>query len=479
LSEPEIGRLEQGGKPPDDSAELERSMGPAMAISVVVGCVIGGGIFLKPGSIAAAGAGFPLIISTWVVVGLACFLAALCYAEMALMYPKAGGVYIYLREAYGRPIAFMLGWAAMLVMVPSSLGALSAAFVETLAGVFDSKLSTWEKTGAAAAVLCVVVWINRRGTRWGGGFQAAVTLVKVVSLCCLAALPFVLGLFTGDGLETGNYVSPPVEIIPEKSDLALFALVMVSVMFAYDGWANVTSVAEEIRDPQRNIPRALFMGLALVVLVYVAVNLAFHGVLSMEEVAASGQGVAQKMTGELIGPMGAGVISLVVLVSMIGTLNGTILSTPRVLFAMGRDYPLIGRLARVHPRYGTPAAALVTLFAVAGVYLVAAAVYVEFYSGSNLFDILSTYMVFGASIFYFLGVLASVVLRFRRPDVERPFRAPFFPLVPIAFLSLYGCFLWNIGFERPLEAGVGLGVIFTGLVVYFLIFSRRGREGPG
>ena len=473
MSESEIGKSEQGGKPPEDSGELERSMGPAMATSVVVGCVIGGGIFLKPGSIAAEGASFPLIISTWVVAGTACFLAALCFAEMALMYPRAGGQYIYLREAYGRPVAFMQGWAAMLVIVPAAVGALSVAFVETLAGVFDSKLTTWEKTGGAVAVLCVVVGINLRGARWGGGFQAATTLVKVVSLCCLAALPFVLGLFTGDGFEASNYASAPPET--GKSGLALFALVMVSVMFAYEGWQNVTAVAEEIRDPQRNIPRALFMGLALVVLVYVAVNLAFHGVLSMEEVAASGRGVAQKMTGELIGPMGEGIISLVVLFSMIGSLNGVILANPRVLFAMGRDYPLIGRLARVHPRYGTPAAALVTLFAVAVLYLAAAAVYVEFYSGSNLFDILSKYMVFATSIFYFLSVLGSMVLRHRQPDVERPFRIPLFPLVPVAFLSLYGWFLWRIGFEQPVEAGIGLLVIFAGLVVYFLVFRRAGR----
>ena len=445
-----------------------------MAVSVVVGCVVGVGIFFIPGRIAASGASFPLIISTWVVVGLACFLAALCFAEMALMYPRSGGQYVYLGEAYGRPVAFMLGWAAVLIIAPSAAASLSVAFVETCAGLFKADLSIPGKTAAAAVVLAVVVGINLRGARWGGGFQTATTLVKVVSLCCLAILPFLMGFFSGDGVDRANYSS--VIDAGDKSPFALFALVMVSVMFAYEGWQNVTAVAEEIRDPQRNIPRALFMGLALVVLVYVAVNLAFHGVLSMEEVAASGRGVAQKMTGELIGPMGEGIISLVVLFSMIGSLNGVILANPRVLFAMGRDYPLIGRLARVHPRYGTPAAALVTLFAVAVLYLAAAAVYVEFYSGSNLFDILSKYMVFATSIFYFLSVLGSMVLRHRQPDVERPFRIPLFPLVPVAFLLLYGWFLWRIGFEQPVEAGIGLLVIFAGLVVYFFVFRRAGRD---
>ena len=477
MRESEIGKLEQGGEPLDDSGQRERSMGPAMAISVVVGCVIGGGIFLKPGSIAAEGASFPLIISTWVVVGLACFLAALCFAEMALMYPRSGGQYVYLGEAYGRPVAFMLGWAAILIIAPSAAASLSVAFVETCARLLDVALTTTLKIAAAAAVLAVVVGINLRGARWGGGFQTATTLVKVVALCCLAALPFLMGLFSGNGIDSANYTTA-LEA-GEKSVFALFALVMVSVMFAYEGWQNVTFVAGEIRDPQRNIPRALFVGLTLVILLYAAVNLAFHGVLSMEEVASSKSGVAQEVTTRLLGPAAAGAISLLILFSTIGSLNGVVLANPRMLFAMGRDYPLIGRMARIHPRYGTPSTALLTLFAVSVIYLVAAGLFVVFKPEKDLFGILSKYMVFATSIFYFLSVLASVVLRVRRPEVERPFRIPLFPLVPLLFLSLYGWFLWNIGFEQPVEAGIGLGVIFAGLVVYFLVFSRGGREGPG
>jgi len=452
-------------------------MGPAMAVSVSVGCVIGVGIFFIPGRIAATGAGFPLIISTWVVVGLACFLAALCFAEMALMYPRSGGQYVYLGEAYGRPVAFMLGWAAVLIIAPSAAASLSVAFVETCAGLLDVALTTTLKTAAAAAVLAVVVGINLRGARWGGGFQTATTLVKVVALCCLAALPFLMGLFSGNGIDSANYTTAPEA--EEKSVFALFALVMVSVMFAYEGWQNVTFVAGEIREPQRNIPRALFAGLALVILLYAAVNLAFHGVLSMEEVASSKSGVAQEVTTRLLGPAAAGAIALLILFSTIGSLNGVVLANPRMLFAMGRDYPLIGRLARIHPRYGTPSTALLTLFAVSVIYLVAAGLFVVFKPGKDLFGILSKYMVFATSIFYFLSVLASIVLRFRRPDAERPFRVPLFPLAPVLFLALYGWFLSRIGFEQPVEAGIGLLVIFAGLVVYFLVFSRGGREGPG
>ena len=477
MSESEIGKAGQGEKRPDDSGDLERSMGPAMAVSVSVGCVIGVGIFFIPGRIAATGAGFPLIISTWVVVGLACFLAALCFAEMALMYPRSGGQYVYLGEAYGRPVAFMLGWAAILIIAPSAAASLSVAFVETCARLLDVALTTTLKIAAAAAVLAVVVGINLRGARWGGGFQTATTLVKVVALCCLAALPFLMGLFSGNGIDSANYTTA-LEA-GEKSVFALFALVMVSVMFAYEGWQNVTFVAGEIRDPQRNIPRALFVGLTLVILLYAAVNLAFHGVLSMEEVASSKSGVAQEVTTRLLGPAAGGAISLLILFSTIGSLNGVVLANPRMLFAMGRDYPLIGRMARIHPRYGTPSTALLTLFAVSVIYLVAAGLFVVFKPEKDLFGILSKYMVFATSIFYFLSVLGSMVLRHRQPDVERPFRIPLFPLVPIAFLLLYGWFLWRIGFEQPVEAGIGLLVIFAGLVVYFLVFSRGGREGRG
>ncbi len=476
MSESEIGKAGQGEKRPDDSGDLERSMGPAMAVSVSVGCVIGVGIFFIPGRIAATGAGFPLIISTWVVVGLACFLAALCFAEMALMYPRSGGQYVYLGEAYGRPVAFMLGWAAILIIAPSAAASLSVAFVETCARLLDVALTTTLKIAAAAAVLAVVVGINLRGARWGGGFQTATTLVKVVALCCLAALPFLMGFFSGDGIDSANYTTA-LEA-GEKSVFALFALVMVSVMFAYEGWQNVTFVAGEIREPQRNIPRALFVGLTLVILLYAAVNLAFHGVLSMEEVASSKSGVAQEVTTRLLGPAAGGAISLLILFSTIGSLNGVVLANPRMLFAMGRDYPLIGRMARIHPRYGTPSTALLTLFAVSVIYLVAAGLFVVFKPEKDLFGILSKYMVFATSIFYFLSVLASIVLRFRRPDAERPFRVPLFPLAPVLFLALYGWFLSRIGFEQPVEAGIGLLVLFVGLAVYFLVFSRGGREGP-
>tara|TARA_B100000809_G_scaffold236150_1_gene254951 strand:+ start:331 stop:1764 length:1434 start_codon:yes stop_codon:yes gene_type:complete len=474
LNDSEIGKVEHGDEWPDDSGELKRSMGPAVAVSVSVGCVIGVGIFFIPGRIAATGAGFPLIISTWVVVGIACFLAALCFAEMALMYPRSGGQYVYLGEAYGRPVAFMMGWAAVLVIAPSAAASLSVAFVETCAGFFKVGLSIAGKTAAAAMVLGVVVGINLRGARWGGGFQAATTLVKVVSLCCLAVLPVLLGFFSDKGIDNANYTS--TLDAGDKSVFALFALVMVSVMFAYEGWQNVTFVAGEIREPQRNIPRALFGGLTLVILLYAAVNLAFHGVLSMEEVASSKSGVAQDMTTRLLGSAAGGAISLVILFSTIGSLNGVVLANPRMLFAMGKDYPLIGRMASIHPRYGTPSTALLTLFVVSGLYLVAAGLFVAFNPGKDLFGILSKYMVFATSFFYFLSVLASVVLRFRRPDVPRPFRVPLFPLVPILFLGLYGWFLWRIGFERPVEAGVGLLVIFAGLGVYFLIFSRGGSS---
>jgi len=449
-----------------------------MAVSVSVGCVIGVGIFFIPGRIAGTGAEFPLIISTWVVVGLACFLAALCFAEMALMYPRSGGQYVYLGEAYGRPVAFMMGWAAVLIIAPSAAAFLSVAFVETCEKVFETKLTIPAKTAAAAAVLAIVVWINLRGARWGGGFQAATTLVKVVLLCCLAALPFMMGLFSGAGIDSANYSS--LHGAGDKSAFTLFALVMVSVMVAYEGWQNVTFVAGEIREPQRNIPRALFVGLGLVILLYTAVNLAYHGVLSMEEIALSKSGVAQDMAGRLNVPAAPIAISLVILFSTIGSLNGVVLANPRLLFAMGRDYPLIGRLARIHPRYGTPSTALLILFVVSVIYLVAAGLFAASNSGDeeekDLFDILSKYMVFTTSIFYFLSVLGSIVLRYRQPDVERPFRVPFFPLVPAAFLLLYGWFLWRIGFEQPVEAGIGLLVIFAGLVVYFLVFRRAGRD---
>ena len=257
----------------DESPGLSRTLGPGIAISMVVGAVIGSGIFLKPGQIATDGGSFPLIISAWVIGGIVCLLGGLCVAELALMMPKAGGLYVYLQEAYGKLIAFLYGWNLFFFVEPASNGALAIAFVGALASTMGWELGLGSTTLIAGSLVVLVAWINFIGVVWGGRFQAVTTIVKAGFVGLMALLPFAMVFFAEQSIQLSNYST---SLVPADASVATrFAVVMLAIMWAYSGWHFVTPVAEEIRNPRRDIPLALLGGIGILTLLYVGANLAF------------------------------------------------------------------------------------------------------------------------------------------------------------------------------------------------------------
>ncbi len=476
---------------------LLRVLGPGIAIAIVVGNVIGSGIYVNPGKIAGIAGDFNLIMAAWVTGGVLCILGSLCFAELAVMLPNAGGMYVYLREAYGRVIAFLFGWTDFIFGRPASIGALTVFFIFSLEGATGWKLGQWEAILLSFVVIAAVAWINVMGVIWGGGAQGLVTAIKAGFLALVAALPFITPLFGGEGIDADNYhstlsaatdeSSPPNDsdsAEPHSADesdsqVEIFAMVLLAVMWAYNGWHGITPIAEEVRNPQRNIPLALFGGIGILIVLYVLANVAYHGVLSMDEMVAEKNptGVGALMVGRLIGPIGKTLMYVSFMLSALGAINANLLLGPRVSFAMGRDDIFFRSLGRVHVNFRTPAAAIILQAIMAIVLIVASALLIKYHpdfapdeSGkpkTNIFDLLTTYAIFSGSIFYMLAVLAVIVLRIKHPEWKRPYRTLGYPVTPIAYLTFYCFFLYYIYDGKPTEANIGLVLIAIGLPAYY------------
>ena len=482
---------------PEASPGLVRVLGPRIATAVVVGNVIGSGIFLKPGNIAAESGQFPVIITVWVIGGVLCILGGLCFAELAAMYPQAGGLYVYLREAYGRPIAFLFGWTEVFFGKPASIGALSVAFVESFSLALGDVLSSAAQLLLAVCLIVAMAWVNIVGVIWGGRVQMVVTVVKAVFLALVAIIPFLLIPFATESIDVANYSST---VSPRQAGLAAqVGVVLLAVMWAYNGWHGVTSLAEEVREPQRNVPLALFVGIGLLIVLYLSANFAYHGVLSMSEMKAAGNHAAEEMMRKLFGQAGAATVAAVIMCSTFGAINTNLLQAPRITFAMGRDRVFFKDLGSVHAEYRTPsvAIAVMALMSVVLVLGVALAKWLVLKSdpapiveetpqqllplvlaslrNDSIFSLLTNFVIFSASVFYMLGVLAVIVLRIRRPESERPYKTLGYPVVPILFLTAYAWFLTQVYRSNPLESRTGLLFIAVGIPVYFAYgrYTRR------
>ncbi len=458
-----------GDESPHSKTELLRALGPGTAVAIVVGYVIGAGIFLKPGNIAADVGDFRIIIAAWVAGGVLCLLGALSVAELAAMLPRSGGLYVYLREAYGPLVAFLFGWNDVFFMRPAGLAALATASVGSLLKVLEIEAGGLTRAILAAGLVICVAVVNILGVVWGGRVQNATTLIKAGSLVVLALLPFLLMELGGSAWSAANYattVSPAVG----ESIATRFGVALLAVMWAYNSWHNVTQVADEIRDPQRNIPLALFSGVGILIVLYVSVNIAYHGVLPMDRMAAARDHAAEEVVRTLIGPIGSALVSAVIMISSLGAMNANLLVTPRIAFAMGRDGVFFRQLGQVHPRFRTPATAIVVQAIMGSALLIGSGVLVEFvaaFRGKSIFAMLTDFVIFAASLFYTLGVLSVIVLRFKHPEWARPYRTWGYPLVPTAFVAGYVWFLTHVYLGKPFEANTGLMFIGLGILVFF------------
>ncbi|RIK79801.1 MAG: amino acid transporter [Planctomycetota bacterium] len=479
--------------------ELPRVLRRFDAITVVIGSIIGSGIFLKPSTIAdTLGAyGFGAIISVWIVVGLVTLCGSLALAELAAMLPHAGGPYVYLREAYGRMPAFLWGWTEFWVIRTGSLGALAVAtviYLNKALVLYDPerlRLSMAGQEMLAIAIVAGLSAINFVATRWGANLQNATVVVKVGFLVGVIALPFVTGGGSSENL---------LPLVPGSTDVSFwraFGLAAIGVLWAYDGWINIGPVAEEIQEPQRNVPLALTAGLLTVIAVYVLANVAYHLTLSIDEVKANSE-VAANVVQKLVGPAGGIIVALGVMCSTFGAVNSNMITGPRIYFAMARDGLLPKSICTVHARFQTPSNAILaqTVWTVAlivacyelgpalerfgvGAWFRARNYEMTFttLSPDEAFDALTNFVIFGGSIFYAMAVAAVFVLRVRRPEWERPYRTWGYPFVPALYMVFFVAVMASMLIDAFETSMAGMSLIVVGVIYYLWARTRPAARG--
>jgi APA family basic amino acid/polyamine antiporter len=438
--------------------DLRRQLGLASAIGLVVGEVIGVGIFLTPAGMAKAlGSPFWLLV-VWLVTGAVTVAGALCLGELAARYPEAGGGYVYLREAYGPGTAFLFGWMSLLVMDPGITAALATGLARYAA--YLAELSGAGRLAVALLAVLALAAVNVVGVRLGAGVVRALTFLKVALLLLMACWGF--GSGRGEWSNFTPFVAQHTGAAPLSKALAAG---FVAAFFSFGGWWDVGKMAGEVRDPGRTLPRALLAGALAVTAAYVLTSAVFLYLVPVSEVA-NDQAFAARVGEALFGRAGGVVFAGVVVVAVLGSLASVLMGAPRVYYAMARDGLFLPGVAAVHPRFGTPARAVALQAALA--CLLAA---------SGTFDQILGYFFFPAVAFLGLTVAAVFVLRRRGPAVTA-FRTPGYPLTPLLFLVPVAFLLALLVLEAPLRALLGTAVVALGAPVYWLTF-RPGRPRPG
>jgi basic amino acid/polyamine antiporter, APA family len=351
---------------------LHRGLGLWMAIAVVIGNTIGSGIFVKPGRIAADAGSFPLIMTIWLVGAALCVMGGFCLAELSSMHPQAGGLYVYLREAYGKWMAFLFGWQEFLFARPASTGALAVVCVASITRASGIELPMIASVPIAIAIVMALAIVNICGVVWGGRMQAATTIIKCATVVTIALSPVVFSWLGTFQFESGRFFET---VTPEKEGLpAQAAAVLLAVMWAFNGWEGVVPVAEEVKNPSKNLPLALIGGIGLLGLLYVAANASYYAVVPIEEMVKpeNREHVAEILVAKFFGSIGGMLMSIGIVISTLGTINSNLLTSPRVTYAMGRDGLLPERFGRLHSKFRTPVAAILTQAILAGVLVTGA-----------------------------------------------------------------------------------------------------------
>ena len=436
---------------PPQNDRLPRRLGVFSAVAILVGSTIGSGIFRVPSTVANDVGTLGAIALIWILGALVALFGALTLAELAALFPRSGGIYVFLREAYGPLPAFLFGWTELLVIRPSALGAIAVLFAEYARQVFG--LAEGSVRIIAAFAIIILALTNVRSVVWGALLNNAATVGKIAALAGITIIAFIFGDFTTGAL------SGPVSF--EPLSWGGFGVALIAVLWAYDGWADLTFIAGEVKDPERTMPRALLIGTSLVVLLYLAINVAYLYVLPIPEMAQSRLVAADAAT-KIFGAVGASVISGAVMLSAFGALNGSTITGPRILYAMAEDGLFFKPIAWVHPKFQTPAAAIL-LCAALGVG----------YVSIRTFEQLADSFIIGIWPFYALAVGAVFVMRRRAPDLHRPYRTVGYPFVPIVFLVASILMLGNSVIEQPVSTLINFGIILLGIPVY--LFWTRGR----
>ncbi|HEX8068439.1 MAG TPA: amino acid permease [Pyrinomonadaceae bacterium] len=435
-------------------ATLKRQLGLTTAAALVVGEVIGVGIFLTPAGMAKSLGSPALVLAVWLLMGAMALCGALCYGELAARFPAVGGGYVYLREAYGPALAFLYGWMTLLVVDPGLTAALAVGLA-SYAG-YGLGLPPAALKATAVAVIFVLAAVNIRGVRLGAGLVRWLTILKLGLLMFIVVWGFAGRLGAWENFApfgARRAASPPL--------FGALAGALVAGFFSFGGWWDVSKVAGEVRDPARTLPRALTYGVLTVTLVYVLTSAVFVYLVPFERVA-SGETFAAQAGAALFGPAGGRVFAAVIVVTVLGSLAVYLMAAPRVYFAMARDALFFPAVARLHPRFGTPALAIALQAALAALLVLL-----------GTFNEIVAYFVFVVVGFVGLTAAAVFVLRRRAPADAARYRTPGYPLTPIIFLLLIALLLVLLAASNPRQVLLGVGVVALGLPVYYLFFRRR------
>jgi basic amino acid/polyamine antiporter, APA family len=462
-------------KTPDREPALRRVLGLWPAVSIVIGTAIGSGIFLVPSDMIKAVGSPARVFAVWVFGGVLTLFGALSYAELAAALPDAGGEYVYLNAAYGPFFGFVYGWTQTWVAKSASIATLATGFYTYLADFFPglraAAYTVHYPIGPgggpleirfgqlfAIGLILFLAGVNYFGVRWGGGVQVAVTGLKLLLIAGLTAAGLWYGFSTH--ISTANLHSA---MHADPGGVAGFFAALVAALWAYDGWNNAGMLGSEIENPQRNLPLALIGGTLAMIGIYLLANLAYFSVLSGAEVGAS-ERVAADMMRRVLGSPGGAAVSAAAMISIFAALNGSILSGSRVPYAMARHGYFFHALGHVHPRFRTPSVSILLLGLWSSVLLL-----------SGHYKQLYTLVIFPSWILYAMTAASVIVLRWKRPDLKRPYKVLAYPFVPLLFVLVAIGLLYSTLLTSPRESGIGFGIIVAGLPFYF--YWKRTRAG--
>ena len=432
--------------------KLERALRLKDLTMIVIGTVIGSGIFIVPAAVLRqTGENVWLAMLVWALGGGLSLLGALTYAELGSMFPQAGGLYVYLREAFGKFPAFLYGWSMFFVISSGAVATLAVAFSSYLTQLIP--LDMVMARIVSVLMIIVVAVVNVRGVRGSAIMQNWTTGIKVGAILIMGTLLIVLGKGSGDSGSLSTEIG-------EVNIFSGIALAMVGVLWAYEGWHYVTFSTGETIDPQRTFARAITVGTLALIGIYLFANIAYLVALG-PATASQSERIAAEAVSTVIGPAAGNLIAVAILISMFSAANGIMLTATRAYFAMAQDGIFFKKLGEVHPRFKTPAFAVVW-----------SSVWAILLAATGTFEQLFTYVVFAGWLFYALGAASVVILRRTMPDAQRGFRVPLYPFTPILFILASSAIVLNTLISQPERGFVGLGIILLGTPVYFFWLKK-------
>lgn len=431
----------------ENAPELRRELTLLDSTMINAGTMIASAIFIVPATIALHAQGSALTVIVWVVGGLVSLMGALAIAELGAAMPEAGGQFVYLRAAYGPVWGFLYGWGAFMVINTASIAAIAVAFAQYLGYFFP--LSDAEIKIVAMLSTVVLTTLNCFGLKMGAWTQNVFTFLKMAALAGIVMVSFVL---KGGAVENFTPFFPAQSF---SSLLGPLGLAMVAALWAYDGWIEITYVGSEVKNPQRNLPLSIIFSTLIVMVLYVLISIACVYVLSVETMAQAKLVAAEAAT-KMIGPQGAALVTIAILISTLGSNNGIVFTAARIPYAMAKEKLFFQSMGQVHKKYRVPMVALI----VQGVWAC-------ILTASGRYDQLYTYVVFVSWLFYAMSCGAVIVLRHKAPNMPRPYKTWGYPVVPVIFILFAIWLMLNTIVEAPRDAAIGVGIMLSGLPIYF------------